>query len=73
MSDWQPIETAPVGKRVMLGRWYMGWEGKPVWQEEIDVAYERGFFGFGKTATYDGRKYTHWKWPPPPPTTRETA
>lgn len=66
MSEWQPINTAPVDTNVEVGRWdtYLG-ERK--WETSFGMAFESSFFGLIKTRQYAGRFFTHWRHLPPPP------
>jgi hypothetical protein len=67
MSNWQPIETAPTGQKVRLGKWYFAFDGKPIWMTSAAIAYEATFFGLSKRATFYGDEYTHWMPLPSPP------
>lgn len=74
MSEWQPIETAPVGVKVRLGWWedysyYSGEENDLRWKTNDGIAREmEGFWLFRKPVlTYEGKRATHWQyWPEPP-------
>ena len=73
MSEWQPIETAPVGVHVLLGRYrerYIDADPPLTWVKEVGIAFEteRKWFRTVVVKTYDGKRATHWKPLPAPPT-----
>jgi hypothetical protein len=60
---WQPIETAPINEKVILGRW----ENENIfnddgiqWRTEIGNAWKIRFYFWKVKADYGGRA-THWK------------
>lgn len=74
---WQDIESAPRGKQVRLGKWFIGSTGM-VWLEQVGRVwtlqndnrpwpYCRPISTWVKTS--DGDYYTHWMPLPEPPTT----
>ena len=73
MSEWQPIETAPVDTIVRMGYWddHSYYSSKPDdlrWRTETGVAVSLrfGFFGWRVKTSY-GSKATHWMPLPEPP------
>ena len=65
MSDWQPIETAPTGVTVRLGRWDV-FDGHLRWREREGVAFKRVFWLWRARAD-DWMNATHWMPLPAPP------
>jgi hypothetical protein len=62
-NQWQPIETAPINEKVMLGRWESGYdfnEGGLLWRDHIGIAWKIRFYFWKVRADYGGRA-THWK------------
>lgn len=73
MTKWQPIETAPVGKKVVLGKWVTSYakRGELYWVESIETAKRRRISLFSRDAweyTREGDENTHWQPLPEPPT-----
>ena len=69
MTEWQPIETAPKDQIVELGRWEL-WSGNYKWQSEFYRAWEpHPIFWWRRVLSYQGQRFTHWRFPPPPPLT----
>src|SRR5690606_9261734 len=66
MSEWKPIETAPGGVPVRVGKWEF-WGGKNEWKENEGVAWRPRLFGLFRHYQYVGREYHYWKPLPPPP------
>lgn len=67
---WQPIETAPKGVIVKMGRWVKSWTkpGGLEWVETIGKAKHKTFFPWSVSYTWDGASNTHWQPLPEPPT-----
>ncbi len=66
MNEWQPMNTAPNGQQVELGRWEV-WKGEYKWETREGTPFEKKFFGLIVFETYEARKYTHWRHLPEPP------
>ena len=65
-GGWMLIETAPINRRVEVGRWER-FASLTEWQSRIEMAYKTKFFGLFRIRTRYGREYTHWRETPPPP------
>lgn len=66
MNEWQPIDTAPKGEQVKLGRWSIVC-GQQRWHVMEGRASEPFCFGMFHRKTFEGRYFTHWQPLPPPP------
>lgn len=68
MTDWQPVETAPIDTRVEVGGWSVLFD-KAEWRTNSGVAREsyRFLFWTRVRLAYYGKEYTHWRPLPPPP------
>lgn len=68
MSDWQVIETAPIGEAVELGWWDSSYDGKLLWKQGPGMVVKH-LLSRRKTGHEFGRGYaTHWRTLPEPPT-----
>ena len=80
MMEWQPIETAPIDKKIIMGWWItynpgwndeakLGYPDRLCWRSQVGIAKEtKGFWVF-KTVNYTpyGQTATHWIDLPEPP------
>jgi hypothetical protein len=62
---WQPIETAPIGVHVKLGKWRVGFidDVPDRWFQSDGIARKQGWFGPRIVAS----DYSHWMPLPAPP------
>ena len=67
-NAWKPIETAPIGRAVEMGRWHKSTycDGPPQWLTESGIARERTWLGGGRITSVADR-FSHWRELPEPP------
>lgn len=66
---WQPIETAPTGVEVELGRWALYGESMK-WERRVGVAWNKRWL-WGRRKVEWTKEYTHWRNLPPAPETNK--
>lgn len=75
--DWQPIDTAPKGVKVRVGK-FTDYDGGLKWRTDVAHVWELNSkmraFPFLPVIkewelSYEGRQFTHWQPLPEPPTT----
>lgn len=65
MSEWKPIDTAPIDTNVEVGKWD-GWGDRMEWKTTTGIPFTRVFFGLVRKRLYHG-EYSHWRELPAPP------
>ena len=63
-EGWNEIKrkSLPIGREVIVGKWFVRPDGKVIWDQEIYTAYDAGW-----RAEWGDDKPTHWTDAPAPP------